>query len=262
MLYQIIAALCALISLKVYAESPDLYGGRPITAGELPVSVYIGNCTATIVGPEVLLTAGHCRGNGSDVSFSVNNTRYTGKCVRHPDYDRGGYTNNDWSLCKFAPKISLPVYAYISARTLKVGDMVTMQGYGAGSNGRLNVGDADIKTVNNQDYITKGRVYLGGGDSGGGLFAQVKDLKNGPFEIVGINSRGGGNTSLFNITGLERSQTWFKNYASTQRVDVCGVNKDCGGSDPEKCVQERQDVAEVKSFLVYVEEVLAQCLAN
>ena len=239
--------------------APVLYGGRPIKTGELTPSVYIGNCTATVVGPEVILTAGHCRSSGTSVSFVKDRVKHSGKCVRHPDYSRNGWLNNDWSLCKVSPRVELDVYGTISSVALEVGDEVTMQGYGKGSNGKLNVGYAKIKTKNYMDYITKGSVYLGGGDSGGALFSKITDLVKGPFPIVGVNSRGGGNQSYFNISSLERSQTFFRDYAKKNSVDICGVNKECGEPENVDCPEEFDLVRYFEEELNRAKDMLYQC---
>lgn len=241
---------------------PMLYGGRPIKENELRPSVNIGNCTGTVIGPNTLITAGHCRSSGSGVSFSFNRTSFSGSCTRHPDYSSGGWLNNDFALCKFSPAWTGPLTAYLSKRTLKVGDQLTMQGYGAGSNGRLNVGEAVIQSVDYMDYITEGPVFLGGGDSGGGLFARVKDLVNGPFEWVGVNSRGGGRTSLFNRSDLERSWKFFNDWTEKNKEKVCGVNLACGGAgeDPTvPCYEEGLFVAYALKQVTLAEGILAQC---
>lgn len=246
-----------------YAEiGPQLYGGRPIRDQELRPSVYIGNCTATIIGPETIITAGHCRSTGSSVSFTYDRVRYSGRCDRHPDYSQNGWLNNDFALCKFSPKIEMPVWGTLEeVEEPGVGDKVVMQGYGRGSDGVLNVGEAVIQRVNYMDLITQGRVYLGGGDSGGALFKHTTDYVNGPFVIVGINSRGGGNTSLFNRTLLDRSRTWFKAWAAENETEVCGVNTACGEApDPDACPVEKSIVAWVEADLTSAKGILQACL--
>lgn len=246
--------------LSSLENQSTLFGGRPIKQGELKPSVYIGNCTATIVGPETALTAGHCRATGSSISFTMDRVKYSGKCTRHTDYSKNGWLNNDWALCKFSPKIHLDVFGSLEKTNMQEGDIVTMQGYGRGSNGKLNVGNAEIKSINRMDIITKGKVYLGGGDSGGGLFKRVDDLVKGPFIIVGVNSRGGNTTSYFNIASLDRSQDFFKEFAKKEGVQICGINKECGSSKPpEKCFEEHDLVRYFEEHLNAAKDNLLQC---
>lgn len=241
-------------------QNPDLYGGRPIRSGELKPSVYIGNCTATIVGPETILTAGHCRSTGSTATFTYEQVRYSGRCKRHPRYSQNGWLNNDFALCKFSPSIELPVWGSLERRDVEVGDRVVMQGYGRGSNGRLNVGEAAVGRLNYMDIITNGRVYLGGGDSGGALFAHTDDYVNGPFVIVGINSRGDNrNNSYFNRTALDRSQSFFAEYARSESAEICGVNWDCDMQPPPECRDEWQTVLTAKSRLDDAKADYEQC---
>lgn len=250
-------------AMQSIAESitPTLYGGRPIRTGELKPSVYINNCTATVVGPEVALTAAHCRSTGSSISFTVDRVKYSGRCKRHPEYSKDGWLNNDWALCKFSPEINLDVWGSLKPIELSVGDEVVMQGYGRGSNGRLNVGYAKITDKNYMDYVTRGKVYLGGGDSGGALFDKTADLIKGPFNIVGINSRGGGNRSYFNIASLPRSQKFFKEYAESEEVEICGINKDCSDPDqpPPVCAEEHDLVRYFEEELNSAKDILNQC---
>lgn len=238
-----------------------LYGGRPAKPGEIDVSVNIGNCTGSLVSQNVLLSAGHCRSTGSTISFRFKGKVHTGRCHRHPEYSQGAWLNNDFALCKFSPNVDTDKFATLKPVLPKAGDIVTMQGYGRGSNGVLNIGEAVIVRVNNMEAVTRGKVYLGGGDSGGALFARVTDLKNGPFAIVGVNSRGSGNTSLFNLTGLERSQKWFRDWAKSQGVDICGVNKECGNIPAPPLPPEEKPPADCLA-LSFMSNILKEELAS
>jgi hypothetical protein len=205
-----------------------LIGGREALPGELPVSVFIGNCTATVVGPEAILTAGHCRKTTEYANFKYGRKQYSGPCTRHPKYN-DKTVDNDFSLCKFSPPLILDTYASMAPVKVKRKDIVTMQGYGRNKIGVLQVGQSEITYSNDQDYYCRGGVKLGSGDSGGGLFSYVQDLFKGPFVVIGVNSRGSlsGDVSLFNRINLPRSQEFFKNWAKKNKVALCGLNAIC-----------------------------------
>lgn len=246
-------------------DLPTLIGGREAREDELPISVFIQNCTASVVGPNVILTAGHCRQSGSDVSFIVGRTRHSGSCTRHPQFNNNTL-DNDFTLCVVSPRINLRVFADLSPVNVRNGDQVTMQGFGNDRLGTLQVGTAQIVQIGNQDLVTNSRVKLGGGDSGGGLFLGTPNLERGPFQLVGINSRvsRNGNNSFFNRVNLQRSQNFFEDFARDNRVAICGVNDDCrvgngGGGD---CDAEAELVRFNEDQLDAAKRILNECLNN
>lgn len=222
-------------SIADIIPEPMLYGGRPVEAGELPMVMNVGFCTVTVVGPEVVHSAGHCHSTGSKASFTYKSVKYTATCTRHPEYNDNSLFN-DFALCKFSPKLDMPIYGSLKAIDLAVGDVVIMNGYGRGSSGgRLHVGKLPIARLNgSQEYWTEGSTVLGGGDSGGPLFKDQPDLKTGAFNVVGVNSRAGGQLSIFNRTGHPNAQAFYKSFAEKNSVEICGVTKDCvgGGEEP------------------------------
>lgn len=243
--------------------TPNLIGGRIARDGELPFSVFIQNCSASIVGPEVILTAGHCRGNNETVSFNFDGQRHDGRCRRHPDFteNRNDFLNNDFSLCVFSPRIDSVVFADLSPVSVNAGNQVTLQGFGQNRLGTLQVGEANIQQINGKDIITNSNVRLGGGDSGGGLILGTPDLEDGPFQIIGVNSRVGANQSFFNRVNLQRSQDFFRDFAEDNNVEICGINSTCsGGNNNDRCDAERDIVRFFEDELRNAKDVLNDCL--
>ncbi len=258
-------SLAAQMSMMDAPFNPNLIGGRVARDGELPFSVFIQNCTASLVGPEVILTAGHCRGNNESVSFNFDGQRHEGRCRRHPQFteNRNDFLNNDFSLCVFSPRIDRVVFADLSPVSVGSNDRVTLQGFGQNRLGTLQVGEARVDQINNKDIQVRSNVKLGGGDSGGGLLLGEPDLVNGPFQIIGVNSRveTNGITSFFNRVNLQRSQDFFKDFADDNNVEICGINSSCsGGNNNDRCDAERDIVRFFEDELQNAKVVLNDCL--
>jgi hypothetical protein len=258
-MYLVLVVLLSFVSQNVFSQTvttfedweksiiePQLYGGRPAVAGELPHVYWLGFCTATLVSTKAVITAAHCVDNGQRISFKKRDGQtINGVCRQHPRYDDNGYTNNDFALCKITPEITDVVRASISTEMMLAGQRVVANGYGRPNITVLHVGESVIRSAGAQDYTTRGLVALGGGDSGGSLFkGPIADLKVGPFEVVGINSRRevNGQTSFYNITALPRSVDFFKSYAATEKIELCGINANCSvkpPSVPDECLDEK-----------------------
>lgn len=225
-MYHLVFLLSFFFTSSVLCQ--ELIGGREARPGELPFSVFIGNCTASVVGPSVVLTAGHCRSTGESVQFSLDGVRHTGRCVRHPQFNNRT-VDNDFSLCRVSPTMNPKAMASINATNVSVGDAVLLQGFGRNRLGVLQLGAARVGRIDNQDITVNSSVKLGGGDSGGALLQRPRDLFNGPFTIIGINSRvqTNGNSSFFNRVNLNRSQSFFRAFANQNRVSICGINTGC-----------------------------------
>jgi len=251
---------------------PMLYGGRPVEAGELLPNVNVGFCSVTIVGPETVVSAGHCHNTGSKASFVFAGTKYSATCTRHPQYNNGTLLN-DFALCKFSPRGDFPKYGNLGVYPVAPGDVIVMNGYGKGStNGRLHVGKMPIARVQGQEIFTEGGVVIGSGDSGSAAYLDMPNLKDGPFKIVSINSRAGGRLSILNMTGDSRAQAFFKDWAAKNSAEVCGINKDCLGEDviippppplppeiPSHCAEEKKMFDLQVSKLAFFESMLKKC---
>jgi len=123
--------------------------------------------------------------------------------------------------------------ASFSFRSPDIGEKLLLNGYGAPTVGTHHWGPENVDRIDGQDIDMCGKVYLGGGDSGGSLLEWTEDRsgKSG-FKILGVNSRGGGNCSYFNRTSHEEFKSWIKEFESKKGVDICGSKAVCTGSTP------------------------------
>lgn len=193
--------------------------------GQGPSPIY---CSATLVGPRTLITAGHCLPGKTAAGSLVNKDSPFGlQCTRHPDFkrDRAGVCRNDAS-CPPAADVALclldqePVVERLEAiqadtGALKYGMRVLLSGFGCvrqadgadastASRQVLTVGWAAIDavaTAGNPYFRTRADLDLssGGlpaegselckGDSGGGTYLAAMDQKSwAKRRLVGINS--------------------------------------------------------------------------
>jgi hypothetical protein len=221
---------------KKLLEVPKIYNGTKSVPGEFLMMGWIGNCTGTAVGPNTIVTASHCVSTGQRITFTprFNSQGYGMVCTRHPRYNtRTVY--NDYAFCrlesgKFPDDMPL---ASFTARVPDIGEKLLLNGYGA-PNVRVHYwGPELVDRIDGQDIDMCGKVYLGGGDSGGSLLEWSEDRsgKSG-FKIVGINSRGGGNCSYFNRTSHEEFQSWAPQYEAQYNLKICGISMQCAGSTP------------------------------
>ena len=221
---------------------PMLIGGRPASKGEYPEIVYIhsGNarCSATVIGPKVILTAGHCVADEGSigpvaeiVDFVVDQTVYSAVCKQAPMY-RDQTEDHDMALCKVDKRLSVKP-AKISKLGPKLGEEVVLSGYGCvqaggggGNDGILRIGKAKVtKLPQGKDhwFYTQDKSALCFGDSGGPALLNKKEHL-----LIGVNSRGNiKDLSLLTALYTSESIKFFEDFAEEQEVEICGISDKC-----------------------------------
>lgn len=230
--------LFVLLSFSLVALSrPVLIGGKAVAPGSYldVVSIMTGNsgCTATIVGPKVIITAAHCAATGSTSKFKVNNHQYEAKMERSAIYPK---EDHDVCLGVVSEEVAGVKPASITKDELKIGDTIRLLGYGCinhggggGNDGILREGDAKVTGFSGYDVVSSNGAALCYGDSGGPAFVFVGDKR---YQVT-VNSKGNikdtnYTTALFKL----ESQQFLKEFAEKNKVKICGVTADCEGSGP------------------------------
>jgi hypothetical protein len=229
------------VSEVINGEVEVLIGGVIADPNEFKASPWVGNCTSALVGERVLFTAAHCVSNGGTKSFSIGATRYNAKCAHHPEYK--GNSTADFAVCLVDKKVEgdVPFEVVASAIDYKVGDNFLLSGYGClkwggGLDGKYRIGRAKITKLpsgKNYDTVTQGDVALCSGDSGGPAWFVYPD---GSRKLVGVNSRSNTTTtSYLSSHATATAQSFYKSWASSNGVKICGIHSDavgCRGAKP------------------------------
>ena len=166
--------------------------------------------TGVLIAPQYVLTAGHCAEGVADTSgqFTVGDKTYhTEKVFLHPNFNGdvlGSDLANDLAIFRLAEPVAGIAPLPISRVTPRVGQTLTLVGFGGGGNGETGGdGDFGVKRVGitpidrvtskliRWNFDNESESNTAPGDSGGPAFLTV----NGVRYIAGITSGGSSETS-------------------------------------------------------------------
>jgi uncharacterized membrane protein YgcG len=222
---------------SVGATIAPIIGGVPATEyGEAATLTMhkpgiVGYCSATVIAPRVVLTAGHCVDSFFSWDVYVGTESRAAEGAETFDWNEGGATNvnpnhHDIGLVYLTEPITLPSYPTLA--TAPVPDGTRVVNVGRIQDGTLTdalymapVAVEDATPIGFPfDYTSP--VIIQSGDSGGPAF------REGTHEIVAVNS--GANETLQVLARVDLLTTWIADRVATHPVTSGGSSSSSSSS--------------------------------
>lgn len=208
-----------------------IIGGTPVGPDAFGSSVILktpsGGCSATLIGPKVLVTAASCIADGREMRVSQGETKI--RCDRHPDYK--ALSSSDVALCLLDAEIADLTSERIAVGSAAVFDKVTLVGFGCtkgggvdGQLGRLNAGEA---RSTKPPTFEKGFLAVKGaalcfGDGGGGAYVQ----SGSGYTLIAVNSASDlREKSLLWPINTPEFIGWAKKWSVQNNAKICGIDE-------------------------------------
>lgn len=192
-------------------SAPDpqgIYGGTPVPVCAWPSNVGLygatTTCSASLVHPELVVTAGHCLEGGPLTTLFLGDDAYApafevplAGCVQHPSYALDYPDYADFMFCRLAQPLvgvpTVPILMGCETDAIAPGASAVLTGYGLADDG-LPEGRKRMVTTS-VDYLEDSRVFFVGGtgkgtcsgDSGGPSYVQLAD---GTWRVFGTTTGG------------------------------------------------------------------------
>lgn len=194
-----------------------------------------GSCTATAVGPQVILTAAHCIEDQQTGTVRIHNSPISVQCFHHPNWATGNSTT-DFALCLTESEMTGIQFEVVNTALAypRQNDSVVLLGFGCtqngghdGSFGTLFKGTATVVRTPSGlsvDTVVRGGAAVCFGDSGGAAYFNLVPSGNRR-ALVAVNSRGDiSRFSFLSTTATPLFVNWATDWSQQHGVQICGLN--------------------------------------
>ncbi len=198
-------------------------------------------CSGTVIGNKVVLIAAHCLRQNKQVTLIIRNKRIKADCTIAPGYHDGD-KHKDIAVCELSEPVRVP-FETISTNTkyTEVGKKVYLTGFGCedpskppeSSSNRFVFRYGGTKlhrvTAESDFLVTRGKVALCLGDSGGGTYVFFDDSESGSRRLVGVNSFVGHPFSYITRLDKKWAADFLKSWSEKRNLKICGLHADATG---------------------------------
>ncbi len=219
--------------LEAPTHDPTIYGGQPTEPCQWPTTVSMqGNCSGTLVHPEIVIYAAHCGPDyssvwfGDDINGGITREVQTEYCLTNPNWFTLG-SNTDFAFCKLAEPVEdlpvVPILMGCETELLQPGTEVVAVGFGFDEFDGYGV----KRHVSFPIVSVPGEVEAGGngfsicnGDSGGPLFLRLPTSMDPQqsWRVFGVTSWGPQDCAQPQFFGaMHAAVEWIE---QTSKIDI------------------------------------------
>lgn len=188
-------------------------------------------CSATLIGPRVLLTAGHCFEGLTSVHLKLQDgRRFDGECTTAGDWSPR--LSADVALCLMKEVVPVRRYetVWLDPRAVSRGDHVLLTGFGGSEHSGLPpgthlVGTATVVRLEGTLAITDSGAWLRDSDSGGAGFVRGSSIDRLLVSVNASSSPHDERESRLEL--LSKVSAFLEGWASQKKVAFCSVEHPC-----------------------------------
>ncbi len=233
------ACIVGVLSQPGFGENSGakLINGKPVTKGtfkEVIMTHWDGySCSATIVGPRVVILAAHCSKPHDYISFNYNHKVYAAQFFMSSLYKPDDLEKDHDVAVGIVDEVIENVKPATIGGKAWVGSDITLLGYGCldgsgagGNDGILRIGNSRITELSQYVMISKrdDGAVLCFGDSGGPTFL----MENGKRLFLGNHAASNLRDTNFDTRAdAKATHEFLADIAAQENVDICGINVTC-----------------------------------
>jgi trypsin len=207
-----------------YGPLVDGINASPAPRDAFPASFWANeHCSATLIGPSVLVSAKHCFDGLTTAEVELDGKRYQGDCTIADTWS-GGRLTADVALCSM--DVPLPVRQFetvsFDAARIQRGTKVMLTGFGGSRSLGLGMGSyvtgmTEVQSVTDGIMTTSDEAFTQPGDSGGGGFTE----SSGRRVLISVNSKVDRKLHTSRAQLLASSREFVEGWAKQAQLSFC-----------------------------------------